>query len=41
LGVIVFARLLPIVPLWDVKEGQILATRIELGRADVPAAIRD
>jgi Ni/Fe-hydrogenase subunit HybB-like protein len=40
-GVIVFARLLPIVPLWDVKEGQVLATTLEVGHAEIPAAIRD
>jgi molybdopterin-containing oxidoreductase family membrane subunit len=41
LGVIVFARLLPIVPVWDVKEGQVLATTVEVGQAEIAAAIRE
>ena len=40
-GVIAFARLLPIVPVWDVKEGQVLATTVEVGQAEIPAAIRE
>jgi Ni/Fe-hydrogenase subunit HybB-like protein len=40
LGVIVFAKLLPIVPLWDEKEGQVLSTTVRVGRLDVPAAAR-
>jgi Ni/Fe-hydrogenase subunit HybB-like protein len=41
LGVIVFAKVLPIVPLWDEKEGQILATTVHVGQLDVPAAARE
>ena len=40
LGVIVFAKVLPIVPLWDEKEGQVLSTTVRVGRLDVPAAAR-
>jgi molybdopterin-containing oxidoreductase family membrane subunit len=40
-GVIVFAKLFPIVPLWDVKEGQALATDIHVVEADVPATVRE
>jgi Ni/Fe-hydrogenase subunit HybB-like protein len=40
LGVFVFAKLLPIVPLWDEKEGQVLRTTVRVGRLEVPAAGR-
>jgi molybdopterin-containing oxidoreductase family membrane subunit len=40
LGVIVFAKVLPIIPLWDEKEGQVLATSVRVGRLDIPAASR-
>jgi hypothetical protein len=31
----------PIVPIWDVKVGQILKRRVQVGRARVPAAIQE
>jgi Ni/Fe-hydrogenase subunit HybB-like protein len=40
LGVVVFARMLPIVPLWDEKEGQVLSTKVRVGQLDIPAAAR-
>jgi molybdopterin-containing oxidoreductase family membrane subunit len=40
-GLLVFAKLFPIVPLWDVKEGQVLAEEVRVGRRDVPAAIHE
>jgi molybdopterin-containing oxidoreductase family membrane subunit len=40
-GVLVFAKLLPIVPLWDVREGEALATTVRVGAAEVPAAMRE
>jgi molybdopterin-containing oxidoreductase family membrane subunit len=40
LGVIVFAKVLPIVPLWDEKEGQVLSTSVRVGKLDIPAAAR-
>jgi molybdopterin-containing oxidoreductase family membrane subunit len=40
LGVIVFAKVLPIVPLWDDKEGQVLTTSVRVGQLDVPATAR-
>jgi hypothetical protein len=39
--VLTFAKLLPIVPLWDVKEGQVLRQEVRLGRRHVPAAIHE
>jgi hypothetical protein len=41
LGLLVFAKVLPIVPVWDVKEGQVLGTSIRLGRRQVPASIHE
>jgi molybdopterin-containing oxidoreductase family membrane subunit len=40
-GILVFAKLLPIIPLWDVKEGQVLAQEVLVGRARVPAVVRE
>jgi molybdopterin-containing oxidoreductase family membrane subunit len=40
LGVIVFAKVLPIVPVWDEKEGTVLSTTVRVGRIDVPATAR-
>lgn len=40
-GLLVFAKLFPIVPIWDVKEGQVLKTRVRIGRASVPAVRRE
>jgi Ni/Fe-hydrogenase subunit HybB-like protein len=40
LGVVIFARVLPIVPLWDEKEGQVLSTNVRVGQREVPAAAR-
>ena len=41
LGFLTFSKLLPIMPAADIKEGQILADRIRVGRANVPAAMRE
>src|SRR5439155_14757628 len=40
-GLLVFAKLAPIVPLWDVKEGQVLKRTVVLGRAAIPAVLRE
>jgi Ni/Fe-hydrogenase subunit HybB-like protein len=40
-GLLVFAKLLPIVPVWDVKEGEVFGTHIRIGRRDVPAALHE
>lgn len=41
LGLLVFARLFPIVPLWEIKEGQVVKQRIRIGQTQVPAAIQE
>jgi len=40
-GLLVFAKVLPIVPLWDVKEGQVLKRTLRFGRAAIPAVLRE
>lgn len=41
LGLLVFARIFPIIPIWDVKEGQVVKQQVRIGRARVPAAIQE
>ncbi|MGH2356295.1 MAG: NrfD/PsrC family molybdoenzyme membrane anchor subunit [Chloroflexota bacterium] len=41
LGILVFAKVLPIVPLWDVKEGQVLKQDVPVGRTNVPGVFRE
>ncbi len=38
---LIFAKVFPLIPIFDVKEGQILADEIKVGRRRVPAVIRD
>jgi Ni/Fe-hydrogenase subunit HybB-like protein len=40
-GLLLFAKMFPIVPLWDVKEEQVLQDEVPVGRARVPAVIRE
>jgi molybdopterin-containing oxidoreductase family membrane subunit len=41
LGVFVFAKVFPIVPLHPMKEGQVLKQQVRIGLADVPAAVHE
>ena len=41
LGVLVFAKFLPLMPAVDIKEGKLLRQEMKIGRADVPATIRE
>ena len=41
LGILLFAKLFPIVPLWDVKEGQVLGREVRVGRVRVPGVVRE
>lgn len=41
LGVLLFAKFFPIVPLYDIKEGQVLKREVRIGRARTPAAVRE
>jgi Ni/Fe-hydrogenase subunit HybB-like protein len=40
LGILLFAKLFPIVPLYEVKEGQLLRREVRVGRARLPAVVR-
>jgi molybdopterin-containing oxidoreductase family membrane subunit len=40
-GILAFAKLFPIVPIWDVKEGQVVQRHERIGRAKVATAIRE
>jgi Ni/Fe-hydrogenase subunit HybB-like protein len=41
LGLLAFAKLFPIVPLYEVREGALLERRVQIGAAEVPAYIRE
>ena len=38
---LLFSRVCPLVPLYDIKEGDILKTGIQIGRRVVPATYRE
>ena len=40
-GLLLFAKVFPIVPLWDVKEGQVGMVDVQVGRARVPGAVHE
>ena len=41
LGMLVFAKFFPLIPLFDVKEGMVFRDTIRVGRRVVPASIRE
>ena len=41
LGLLMFAKFFPIIPLFDIKEGQVVKDEIQVGRRTVPASIRE
>jgi molybdopterin-containing oxidoreductase family membrane subunit len=40
-GILIFAKIFPIVPIFSEKEGQILKAEIDVGHREVPAIIRE
>jgi Ni/Fe-hydrogenase subunit HybB-like protein len=40
-GILLFSKIFPIIPLFDIKEGQVLKRELRIGRAKVPAVIRE
>jgi len=38
---LLFSRVFPLVPLYDIKEGDILKTEVQIGRRVVPATYRE
>ena len=41
LGLLIFAKIFPLVPLFDIKEGMVGRDEIKIGRRKVPASIRE
>jgi molybdopterin-containing oxidoreductase family membrane subunit len=41
LGVLMFSKLFPLIPLYDEKEGQRLRDEIQIGRVKVPAVFHE
>ncbi len=41
LGFLTFAKIFPIIPLYDIKEGQVGAARVRVGQVEVPATLRE
>ena len=41
MGMLLFARVFPLIPLFDIKEGMVGRDEIKIGRAKVPASIRE
>jgi molybdopterin-containing oxidoreductase family membrane subunit len=41
LGVLMFSKFFPLIPLSDQKEGQMFATTMRIGRREIPAVIRE
>ena len=41
LGILLFSKFFPIIPMFDIKEGQVLKQEIQIGRVRVPAVIRE
>jgi Ni/Fe-hydrogenase subunit HybB-like protein len=40
-GILFFSKVFPIIPLFDIKEGQVLKEEVQIGRRKVPAAIHE
>ena len=38
---LLFSRVVPLIPLYDIKEGEILRTQVQIGRRTVPAVFRE
>ena len=41
LGLLLFSKVFPLIPLFDIKEGMIGRAMIKIGRRSVPASIRE
>ena len=41
LGMLLFSRVFPLIPLFDIKEGMIVSDEIKIGRRSVPASIHE
>lgn len=41
LGLLLFSKVFPLIPLYDIKEGQVVADEIKIGRRKIPAVIKE
>ena len=41
LGMLLFSKFLPLIPLFDIKEGMVLRDEIKVGRRVVPAVVHE
>ena len=41
MGMLLFSRLFPLIPLFDVKEGMVVRDEVKIGRVTVPATVRE
>jgi molybdopterin-containing oxidoreductase family membrane subunit len=41
LGMLVFSKVFPLIPLFDIKEGMVARDELRIGRRTVPASIRE
>jgi hypothetical protein len=40
-GLLLFAKFFPLIPLFDIKEGQVLKAQVPVGKVNVPAVVRE
>jgi molybdopterin-containing oxidoreductase family membrane subunit len=40
-GLLLFSKIFPIIPIFDIKEGQVMKQVIQIGRRAVPAVVRE
>ena len=41
LGLLIFSKLFPLIPIFDIKEGQVLTEEVKIGKARVPAVVKE
>ena len=41
LGMLLFAKVFPLIPIFDIKEGMVVSDEVKIGRRTVPATIRE
>ncbi|HBD85767.1 MAG TPA: molybdopterin oxidoreductase, partial [Dehalococcoidia bacterium] len=41
LGMLLFSKFFPLIPIFDIKEGMVVRDEIKIGRRIVPATIRE
>ena len=41
LGMLLFAKVFPLIPLFDIKEGMVFRHVVKVGRKTIPASIRE